>query len=467
MARLLLLVLLVCPSGISLAESLRIEPKHATFAPEVAASTVRQSYTISNQGTRSVAIREWKAISGVGSVVGLPKELQPGESRNFEVQLPLPTALGQSGFRFALLSDETDVERYRFTLSGFVYSLISPELPTIDFGNQPARQGEHRQISFSARESLPLQLIHVETSPDWLNAVIEGQSVTLTMQKADQSGFKAGKVRISTNLPQQPAIEISVRAIVGGALTSNIYALGFKPVEVGQQVAADLEFRYSGKTDLKLLEAELPDGWTSTRASCTGQAEAASKCVRMHVSRRLDKPGRETGTLAFRMPGEDTLEIPFGTVALGKGQPIRELLLGESEPEEPIDIIREVTRAKGAVQSAAAPKPESAPADNVARSTGPGPVKLHWKAANEDKVFGYMVYRSLDRAGPFVRVSPSPITNVPSNRTQDGSYKFTDSAVESGKTYYYYIDSMATNGVQQRFSPVLSKSVTAGVQNPG
>lgn len=460
MTRLLLFVLLAFQSGICLAESLRIEPKHATFAPAVAASTVRQSYTLSNRGTRSVAIREWKAISGVGEVVGLPKELQPGESRNFEVQLPLPSALGQSGFRFALFSDEADVERYRFTLSGFVYSLVSPELPTIDFGNHPARQGEHRQISFSARESLPLQLVRVESAPDWLNAAIEGQSVTLTMKKANQSGFKAGKVRINTNLPQQPAIEIAVRAIVGGALTSNIYALGFKPVEVGQPISADFEFRYSGKTDLTLLEAELPDGWNSTRASCAGQAEAASKCVRVHVSRRLDKPGRETGTLAFRMPGEDTLEIPFGTVALGKGQPIRELLLGESEPEEPLDIIREVTSAKDALQSSTAPKPESAPADKVARSTGPGPVKLHWKAFHEDKVFGYMVYRSLDRAGPFVRVSQSPITNAPSSRTQDGSYEFIDRAVESGKTYYYYIDTMASSGVQQRFSPVLSKSVT-------
>ena len=40
------------------------------------------------------------------------------------------------------------------------------------------------------------------------------------------------------------------------------------------------------------------------------------------------------------------------------------------------------------------------------------------------------------------------------------SVEFIDADVESGKTYYYYIDAIGMNGRKERFSPTLSKTIT-------
>lgn len=465
MSRLILTLLLIAHSTISLAENLVIEPKHASFAPAVTSSVIKQGYTISNRGATPVAIRDWKAISGVGEVVGLPKVLQAGESRSFEVRLTVPANVGSSGFRYALFTDESDVERYRFTLSGFAYSLITPEQAAVDFGTRAVATGQNRQITFSARESTPLKLTSVQSAPAWLQVEIQDQTATLTIKQQPQAGFRMDKVQIGTNLPQQPMVEINVRAVLAGVLSSNIYAMGFKPTEVGQSVNADVEIRYSGTSNIGKLEIELPEHWTSRRSACDPKSADARPCLRVHVSLKVTEKGSSTGNLVFRMPGEGELAIPYGLMVLGEGQPVRELVVGDATADEKIDITRAVTGDR----EPSAPPPDQAPEGNaattrVARSSGPGPVKLHWTAKNETKVFGYMVYRSQDRAGPFVRVTDAPIAKRANAADQDNRYEFVDAGVEVGKTYYYYIDSLADSGMQQRFSPVFSKTITGGKQ---
>ena len=465
MSRLILSLLLMVHSAILFAESLVIEPKHASFEPAVSSTPIRHGYTISNRGSTPVEIREWKAISGVGEVIGLPKLLEAGESQSFEVHLNLPPKVGSAGFRYALFSDEPDVERYRFTLSGFAYSLITPEQPAVDFGTRAVATGQSRQVTFSARESTPLKLANVKSAPDWLQVEIKDQTATLTIRQQTQAGFRMGTVQIDTNLPQQPMVEINVRAVLAGVLSSDIYAMGFKPAEVGQTVNADVELHYSGSSDIGKLEIDLPDHWKARRSACDAKSGDARSCLRVHVSLKVSEKGTSTGNLVFRMPREGELAIPYGLMVLGEGQPVRELVVGNAATDERIDITRAVTGDREPLVLPPAQAPDNnESATRVARSSGPGPVKLHWTAKNESKVFGYMVYRSQDRAGPFVRVTAAPIAKRDNAVGQDNRYEFVDASVEVGKTYYYYIDSLADSGFQQRFSPVFSKTITSGKQ---
>lgn len=95
----------------------------------------------------------------------------------------------------------------------------------------------------------------------------------------------------------------------------------------------------------------------------------------------------------------------------------------------------------------------------VAMAAGAGErglVTVRWKATAEDRAFGYIVYRSTDRGGPFVRLNPA-IVRV----SEGGSYAYPDAAVEAGQTYFYYVDSVDNDGRKVRLTGVLSATAKA------
>lgn len=81
---------------------------------------------------------------------------------------------------------------------------------------------------------------------------------------------------------------------------------------------------------------------------------------------------------------------------------------------------------------------------------------LEWTAETERGVYGYLIYRSENRDGPFTRINTT-IVRVPDDREQRHAYTWVDSDVEPGTLYYYYLDAVSMQGVKQRFTGVLSR----------
>jgi hypothetical protein len=86
---------------------------------------------------------------------------------------------------------------------------------------------------------------------------------------------------------------------------------------------------------------------------------------------------------------------------------------------------------------------------------------LNWSATTETGVYGYLVYRSENRAGPFRRINTG-IVRVPADGAETHAYTYEDGEVVPGRTYYYYLDAVAETGVKQRFSGVVSKTTPDG-----
>ena len=82
---------------------------------------------------------------------------------------------------------------------------------------------------------------------------------------------------------------------------------------------------------------------------------------------------------------------------------------------------------------------------------------LSWTAATEIGIYGYLIYRSGDRAGPYLRVNPE-IVHVPDDGAEQHSYTWVDKDVEPGKTYYYYLDVVTVGGIKNRFSGIISRT---------
>ena len=73
--------------------------------------------------------------------------------------------------------------------------------------------------------------------------------------------------------------------------------------------------------------------------------------------------------------------------------------------------------------------------------------------ASEVENFGYDVYRATSEAGPFERLTPSPILGA--GTTDSASrYEFVDTGIEPTQTYWYYVESISVAGRRERFTPV-------------
>ncbi len=65
--------------------------------------------------------------------------------------------------------------------------------------------------------------------------------------------------------------------------------------------------------------------------------------------------------------------------------------------------------------------------------------------------------------GPYRRVNPDIIRARHVTPTATSSYRFVDVKVESGRTYYYYLDTVSDGGFKQRLSGVITKEVAGEI----
>ncbi len=81
------------------------------------------------------------------------------------------------------------------------------------------------------------------------------------------------------------------------------------------------------------------------------------------------------------------------------------------------------------------------------------PNVLSWATASEKDNFGYDVYRSLSKDGPFAKINQDAIlaagtTDLPQR------YKYIDAALEPNTVYWYYVESISFSGDRIRVTPV-------------
>lgn len=86
-------------------------------------------------------------------------------------------------------------------------------------------------------------------------------------------------------------------------------------------------------------------------------------------------------------------------------------------------------------------------------SDGRTSVSIRWTTAAELENYGYHVYRGLTAEGPFERLTESVIAGAGTTDLAQ-SYLFEDPTAETGKTYYYYVESVSLTGERRRFTPI-------------
>lgn len=78
---------------------------------------------------------------------------------------------------------------------------------------------------------------------------------------------------------------------------------------------------------------------------------------------------------------------------------------------------------------------------------------LRWTTASEQDNFGYDVFRGTAEKGPFRKLTSKPILG---NGTTDetSNYSYRDASIDPCKSYWYYVESISTQGERERFTPI-------------
>jgi hypothetical protein len=77
----------------------------------------------------------------------------------------------------------------------------------------------------------------------------------------------------------------------------------------------------------------------------------------------------------------------------------------------------------------------------------------HWTTASEEENFGYDVYRGDSENGPFVKLTKQPILGN-GTTLETHKYEYADDAIDPCRDYWYYVESIATDGAREKFTPV-------------
>jgi hypothetical protein len=78
-------------------------------------------------------------------------------------------------------------------------------------------------------------------------------------------------------------------------------------------------------------------------------------------------------------------------------------------------------------------------------------VEVTWETATELETAGFALYRREGDLGEFVPVSEDYFMESRGGPTNGATYRYLDDQVEEGKTYFYLLEEIESDGSRQRF----------------
>jgi hypothetical protein len=154
---------------------------------------------------------------------------------------------------------------------------------------------------------------------------------------------------------------------------------------------------------------------------------------------------RLAGALQVRLGDGTALTIPYAGVVLKADAVVKDL--GRVDAPAP---------PKGAASPAPEPTPPPVPPP-VTGKPGERRARLVWSATQEDQTYGYLIYRADRREGPFLRLNPKIV--LVGSGAERGTYAYEDDAVEPGRSYFYYLESLDKGAQKRRISGVVEKII--------
>jgi hypothetical protein len=436
------------PPGLELPEAT------ATFGEVYAGAVVTHRFPFRNRGPKAVRITELRPLSARTRAAAHPQVVPPGGEGYVEVEQPTDGRLGLAGFRVALRADDGGPER-KLALTGFVQSAYEPEQPALDLAT--VAPGGSGSLELFSREVDRLEVKEILDAPAFVavdssgraGAAQEGVVLRLALRPDAPLGFHSGVLRVRTNVARQPEVAVAWRVGAYEDVVPSESPVDLGLVRAGQRFekVIRLERRSGGPLEVERVDTGSPAVSTEV-LPCPTPSDSCRALKLRGVGPALGAP--LGGILNLVVKGSRPLSLPYAGILVGADTTVKDL--GNLEPPKPAKA-----SALPPVKSISSPGAAAdAPAPVVGRP-GEHRARLTWQAQQEKDAYGYLVYRSTTREGPFVRLNRE-IVRV-STGPEPHVYTYVDEQVQPGHTYYYYLETLERGGIKTRLSGVMAKVI--------
>jgi len=405
--------LTIALSGRGVQGRLSATPPSASFGNVAMGGGNSKILTLSNYGLGSATISQ-VSVSGRGfslSKPATPLKLSAGQSISLQVHFA-PQSTGEVTGTVAITSNAWD-RSLIVALSGRgvgVLGRLSATPPSASFGN--VAMGEHNsqtiRLNNTGNDSVTISRANVSGSGFKIAGLIvptvipSGRSATFNAVFAPtSSGSRTGSVSLISDAPNSPlTISLSGTGVATARLLgANPLSLNFGTVNVDSTSSLSVTLTNHGNADV-----------TISKVSVSGAG--------------FSHGGAAAGTIL----GPDqstTLRVAFAPASAGSVHG---------------DVV---------VTSNATTSPMTISLSGDAVKPSPHSVALTWSASKSSGVIGYHVYRGSTSGGPYTKLTPAAISET----------RYTDTSVEAGRTYYYVVTSVDSDGLESSHSNQASATV--------
>lgn len=383
--------------------------------------------------------------AGIASVDFKPVSVPAGASFSMDIEVSLNGDVGGVSHHFDVYAKGQSEPVDGFSVHGFVDWLVSPEGTDIQFGVVELSKPVHRVIPIEVRPGASVKLLEIENSSDYFSAkVVEDGKALELKSKADAPWSTFDEtLLVKTDNALQPKVAFRLRGQMRGAVVPSSDPLDFGVLREGQGAELALVLNDASGKPLKIGKVV-----ANSRATIETRIE---DCVPGDPSCQLLKVtyppmqlrGVTGGVLEIELPSyKRKLYVRFGALGIGKNTKIMDLA----------EELNKAGKAEPSVSSALqqAMKQLVSPLE-MSRPEGNGPL-LTWKAAHENGVYGYEVYRADSQRGPFQRVSSGIIPRLDKSGELGSIYRWRDGNAKSGNSYWYYVNLVMQNGDKRSFT---------------
>jgi hypothetical protein len=436
------------PSPAVTATGLVVEQPTGRFDETYAGSEIVHTFAVRNDGAKPVRIVEVNPNTAPTRIDPLPGPIPPGGRAEVTVRQGTLGRIGLITYRMLLKADDGLPDR-RLALTGFLQSAYEPDLPIL-LGE--AVPGGVVSLAVACREVERLDVLEVRDAPafveiDAKERTAEGAvNLRATLKPDAPLGLHTGTLLVRTNVPQQPEIAVPYRLTVFEDVAPEDLPVDLGAIRQGQPFEKRTRLRSRSGQPFEITGVDgAGPGVTVEAASCPDPAPGCRALLFKGVGPAPG--GRLSGTVRVKLSVGRELALPYTGIMFGSETVVRDLgKVGDPPPAPP----------PPPALKAKPPTPPPVPPPVMGRP-GERSARLTWDAGQEEQAYGFLIYRSDKREGPFRRVNPRIV------RVSEGPpphrYTYEDRDVEPGRSYFYYLESVSKGGVKARLSGVVTKVI--------
>jgi hypothetical protein len=390
-------------TGAGTEAGLGVSPSAVNFKGVVVGSSGTATLNLSNSGSAAVTISQ-ASVAGTGfTISGLAAGLtiQPGQNSSFTAKF-LPTSTGSASGSVSISSNSPN-SPMTIALTG---TGTQPEIGAIPssapFGNVAVGNTNSQTITLTNGGTANLIISQGSVSGNGFK--ITGLSTPLTITPGSNATFNAvftptgagkvtGSISLANDAPSSPyTIALSGTGVAETQLLSfNVSSLSFGNVSVGSNTSLPAALTNTGNSNVTISSANTTGAGFTVSGLSSGESLSPNQSIPVTVQFAPNAAGAVNGNLTIVSNATDS-PTSIGLAGTGTQQ----------------------TKT----------------------------VALGWTASTSS-VIGYNVYRGTATGGPYSsRLTSSPVAST----------QFTDSAVQSGQTYYYVVTSVDSSDAESVYS---------------